>query len=440
VLPDGRQILARLPRAPEYQVAYSGGVDSHVLLFILAGVREQLPGELVAVHVNHGIQQASGDWEVHCRAICEQLGVRFRCIQVQGRAGRGESPEAVARAARYRGLAQSLPADAVLLTAQHRDDQAETLLLQLFRGAGVRGLASMPEQMPFGQGQLLRPFLFSSRKEIVACARQHRLCWVVDPANRDLRYDRNFVRHQLLPQLQQRWPAVAHTLSRAAAHQADQVELAAVVAEMDYAHCRGRAGHGLQVDQVRLLSVARQRNLLRFWIEHNGLSLPSRVVIERILEELLESDGVSSPLVHWPDAEVRRYRNCLYAMAPPPAHVVEQIFCWAPEFPLSLENAGGELTASREQGAGLVLPDVGQITIRFRQGGEQLQPAGRQHHHRLKKLLQEWGVPPWERNRIPLVYVGDTLVAVAGLCVTEGFHAGADETGWLLRWSRRSAW
>ncbi len=438
---DSGRILKKLPRSNEYRVAYSGGIDSHVLLFLLARIRDQLPGELIAVYVDHGIQQQSGDWEIHCRATCAELGVRFQSIRVEGRSRRGESPEAAARAARYRGLAAGLPRDAILLTAQHRDDQAETLLLQLFRGAGVRGLASMPEQMPFGQGRLVRPLLSSSRQEIVACARQHRLHWVEDPSNTELHYDRNFVRRQLLPQLLERWPSIAVTLSRAASHQADQLELAAVVATQDHQLCLDRHPLRLKLDQTRLLSAARQRNLLRFWIEHNGYPLPSSAVVERILQETLHCRSDASPLVHWPGAEIRRYRNSLYLMAPLPSHDAAQIIPWKPDAALQLKHAGGELTSSGKPGEGLIVEaSAAELSIRFRQGGERLQPAGRGQRHALKKLLQEWQVPPWERSRIPLIYIGGTLVAVAGLCIADGFLAAADETGRVLHWSRCTTW
>jgi tRNA(Ile)-lysidine synthase len=219
------------------------------------------------------------------------------------------------------------------------------------------------------------------------------------------------------------------------------MELARVVAEQDYQRCRHQQSCWLRVDEVSMLTVARQRNLLRFWIEDNGLPLPSTVVVERILREALYSSSAAGPLVHWPGGEIRRYRNRLYAMSPLPVQSTEQVFCWQPELPLQLEQAGGELTATRQRGGGLVLPDNrAAATIRFRRGGERLQPAGRGHHHSLKKLLQEWGVPPWERNRIPLVYVDDTLVAVAGFCVAENFRAAAEETGWMLHWSRCAAW
>ena len=430
-------LLKKLPRAPQYWVAFSGGVDSHVLLQLLAEARRQLPGSLAAVHVNHQIQQQSGDWEIHCRSVCEELRVPLHLLRVQGKARAGESPEAAARTARYRALADWLPTDAVLTTAQHRDDQAETLLLQLFRGAGPRGLAAMPENSVLGRGRLLRPFLETSRQAIVSYARAHRLRWIEDPSNTDTRYDRNLLRQRIMPELQQHWPGLSKVLARAAGHQADQVELAQALAALDYPACRRSEPACLSVSALRGLPPARQRNLLRYWLEQAGLPLPSRVLLERIRAEMLSGRQDTSPLVHWPGAEVRRFRDGLYSMTPLPPHDPASCYRWNFHAPLSLDQAGGILSATAVTGGGLrVAGRAGAMDIRFRQGGETLQPAGRRHHHRLKKLFQEWGVPDWERDRVPLVYSNGALIAVVGFCVCEGYQASAEQTGLDLQWSR----
>ena len=430
-------LLQKLPRAPQYWVAFSGGVDSHTLLQLLAEARRQLPGSLAAVHVNHQIQQQSGDWEIHCRSVCEELRIPFHLLRVQGKARAGESPEAAARTARYRALAEWLPTNAVLTTGQHQDDQAETLLLQLFRGAGPRGLAAMPENSALGRGRLLRPFLEISRKAILSYAREHRLRWVEDPSNTDTRYERNLLRQRIMPELQQHWPGLGKVLARAAGHQADQIELAQTLAALDYrACCRSESGC-LSVSALLCLSPARQRNLLRYWLEQAGLPLPSRVLLERIRAEMLSGRQDASPLVHWPGAEVRRYRDGLYSMTPLPPHDPARRYRWDFREPLSLDQAGGILSATAVTGGGLRVDDgAGTMDIRFRQGGEALQPAGRHYHHRLKKLFQEWGAPDWERDRVPLVYSNDALIAVAGFCVCEGFQATAEQAGLDLQWSR----
>ena len=433
------RILKKLPRAPRYWVAFSGGVDSHVLLQLLCEGRSQLPGAVAAVHVNHQIQPQAGDWEVHCRLVCEQLGVPFHRLRVQGRARAGESPEAAARTARYRALAEWLPSDEVLVTAQHLDDQAETLLLQLFRGAGPRGLAAMPENCALGRGRLLRPFLDITRKTIVSYARAHRLHWIEDPSNTDTRYDRNLLRQRIMPELQQHWPGLSKVLARAAGLQADQLELANALGVLDYAVCSRPDSTCLSISALRGLSPARQRNLLRYWLERAGLPLPSRVLLERIRAEMLAGRADASPLIHWPGAEVRRYRDDLYSMAPLPLQDPSSCYRWDCRAPLKLEQAGGMLTANRVMGHGLRAADcTGDMEVRFRQGGETLQPTGRRHRHRLKKLFQEWGVPDWERDRVPLIYGSGSLLAVAGCCVCEGFQATADETGLELHWSRMS--
>jgi len=430
-------ILTILPPAPQYWVAFSGGVDSHVLLQLLAEAGRQLPGSLAAVHVNHQIQQQSGDWEIHCRAVCEELRVPFHLLRVQGKARAGESPEAAARTARYRALADWLPTDAVLTTAQHRDDQAETLLLQLFRGAGPRGLAAMPENCALGRGRLLRPLLESSRRAIVSYARERRLRWIEDPSNSDTRYDRNLLRQRIMPELQQHWQGLSRVLARAASHQADQVELAHALAALDYRACRRSDCACLSVSALQGLTPARQRNLLRYWIEQAGLPLPSRALLERIRAEMLPGREDASPLVHWPGADVRRFRDGLYSMTPLPSHDPARRYRWDFREPLRLGQADGVLSATTVTGRGLHFSErTGAMDICFRQGGETLQPAGRRHHHRLKKLFQEWGVPDWERDRVPLLYSNGALIAVAGFCVCEGFQATAEQAGLDLQWSR----
>ncbi|HHH43178.1 MAG TPA: tRNA lysidine(34) synthetase TilS [Gammaproteobacteria bacterium] len=428
--------MQQLPAAPHYHVAFSGGVDSHTLLHLLAGQRDALSGALSAVHVNHRIQQQAGDWETHCRSVCEDLGIPCQILRVDGKARRGESPEAAARTARYRALADWLPAGAVLLSAQHRDDQAETLLLQLLRGAGPRGLAAMPATMPLGAGRLVRPLLELSRADILDYARRHRLQWVEDPSNADTGYDRNLLRHRVMPELQRHWPGLSKVLARAAKHQADQLELANALAAQDSRTC-DCTGASLSLTGLGKLSAARQRNLVRYRVAELGLPLPSQVVLERVVEEVAGSRRDARPCVRWPGVEVRRFRDRLFIMAPLPVLDPVEHYPWDLQAPLALEQAGGVLRASPVAGSGLRLP-AGQerVQVRFRQGGEVLRPAGRAHHHRLKKLLQEWRVPDWERGRVPLLYLGDELIAVAGLCVCEGFRSGASEPGLALSWSR----
>ena len=430
-------VVPALPDAASYVVAYSGGVDSHVLLHLLAERREALRAPLMAVHVDHGIQSQSGEWKQHCASVCQQLDVPFHALQANGVAAPGESPEAAARSARYRVLEAWLPEAAALLTGQHREDQAETLLLQLFRGAGPRGLSAMPASMPLGRGRLLRPLLDISRADILARAQEHALEWVEDPSNVDTRYDRNLLRHVLLPQLQARWPGLTGVLARAAQLQSEQAGLADELAAIDFAGCCSVDGERLLQAGLMALSPARQSNLLRYWIHRQGFVMPSQAVMARIREEMLFSREDARPVVHWDNAEMRRYRGELYLMQALPAHDTGQCFHWNLKENLRLDTAGGILSATPATGEGLHLPDAHKcVDVRFRSGGESLRLPGASHHRTLKNLLQEQGVPDWERERLPLLYVGDTLAAIPGLAVCEGFQARPGESGFSLDWSR----
>ena len=428
-------LLSRLPAAPHYCIAYSGGVDSHVLLHFLASRSDRLQAVLTAIHVDHRIQPQSGDWAAHCRTVCAQLGVPFDVLHVDGGPTAGESPEAAARRVRYRALADWLPTDAVLLTAQHREDQAETLMLQLFRGAGPRGLAAMPLVAPFGAGRLARPLLETSRGDILAYARAQRLRWVEDPSNADTRYDRNLLRHQLMPLVRQRWPGIDRVLARAAALQADQTELAAALAQIDLDRCgTGDQSDRLSVACLAMLSDARQRNLLRYWIETNGLPVPSRAVLQQVLDSVVPARSDANPRLQWPGAELRRYRDRLYIMPPlPPADTGLRIR-WNINETLALPQ--GTLAARATTGGGMRAAADMRLDVGFRRGGEMLRPAGRREHHALKKLFQEWQVPVWERAFVPLVFSGGELIAVAGFCVCEDFQAAPGERGYEVYWNR----
>ncbi|MFV1972330.1 MAG: tRNA lysidine(34) synthetase TilS [Thiohalobacterales bacterium] len=436
--PDSlKQHLHSLPAVPHYWVAYSGGLDSHALLHAIAALRDTLPGDLGAVHVNHGLQAVAADWAAHCETVCRQLEVPLVGLTVDARPGAGDSPEAAARTARYAALECWLPAGHGLLTAQHRDDQAETLLLQLLRGSGVKGLAAMPAVAELGAGLLLRPLLDVSRRDLRAYAGQQRLHWVEDPSNMDTGLDRNYLRQHIVPELRQRWPAVAQTLARSAQHCAEAVRILEQVAAADVAELAGPAGDTLALDGLQALTPERRRNALRFWLQQRCGALPSTAVLSRILHDIPESRPDASPCVRWGGVEVRRYRNRLYLLRQAPVRDPDRRLAWSLSDSLELPAAGGTLHASRALGQGLRAAAIsGPVEVAFRQGGERCRPAGRHQHHSLKKLFQECGVPPWERPGIPLIYVNNELAAVAGFWVCEPFCAAPGEPGFAIEWNR----
>lgn len=429
------QQLRQYPDTSCYQVAFSGGLDSHALLHALCTVRAVLDAEIGAVHVNHGLQQDAGHWESHCRQVCAGLKVPYVSLTVDGMARRGESPEAAARSARYMALADWLPAEHCLLTAQHQDDQAETLLLQLLRGSGVNGLAAMPVMTILGAGRHQRPLLAVSREALQQYADAHMLSWIEDPSNADTAINRNYLRQQVLPVLRERWPAVASSLSRSAAHCADAAHLLADLAEQDLCALSSRED-SLSLAGLAVLPCARQSNVLRHWIKQLSGRTPSTAVLARILHDMHGSRRDSGPCVCWGDFEIRRYREQLFLLRQTESGDQSAALDWILARPLALPGAGGVLTATPETGCGIrvaAVPD-GRVRVAWRQGGECCMPAGRDHHHSLKKLFQERGVPPWERSRIPLIYIQDRLAAVAGLWVCEPFQAGPAESGFMINW------
>jgi tRNA(Ile)-lysidine synthase len=340
----------------------------------------------------------------------------------------------VARQVRYDALRALLGAEELLLTAHHQQDQAETLLVQMFRGAGPRGLAAMPRCSRFGPGWIARPLLEVTTSTLEAYASAARLDWVEDPSNRETRYERNFVRHAVLPNLRERWPNITKTLTRVAAHQAQASALADVVAATDLASIRGVDAKALCCSALTSLSRARQYNALRAWLREQRLSVPAQAHLTQIVTTVIAAGSDRTPVVKWPGSQVRRYRGSLYCM--PDAGCAEQPpqgRRWHLPEPLTFPH--GRLEASAAQGFGLRRSLMESVEVAFRRGGERCRPVGRQHSQSLKKLFQERGVPPWERNRIPLVYVDGQLAAVAGLWLCHPFAAQAGDPGWVLQWT-----
>lgn len=417
-------------------VALSGGVDSVVLLHAMRALRDSgLVRSLRAVHADHGLQAASSGWASHCRSLCARADVSFEVVELGLVAQPGASVEAHARDARYAAFARLLRAGEWLLTAHHRDDQLETVLIQLLRGAGAAGLAAMPARAPLGAGWHARPLLGIDRAEIAAYAAEHALAFLHDPMNESPRLDRGWLRRELLPRLRSRWPAAAATVARSACHLAQATRL---LAELAAADAQGiREGSRLSVAGLVRLSRDRQANLLRWWIHERGLRPPPAARLEAVLDELLTARADAQPLVRWPEGELRRYRGRLYAMRPLPAIPSAAMPSPVGGLRLPLGAGCGEFTllpgAAGTIRAALPVP----LEIRFRRGGESLRPALARPRKRLKDLCQEAGIVPWMRGRLPLVYAGDRLVAVADLWVEAEFQAVPGTPGLAPGWVGR---
>ncbi len=404
--------------SPELVVAYSGGLDSHMLLAVAALWVSQKPSaSLRAVYIDHGLQKESLLWSKHCAKVCTDLGVPFQSISVAINKTAGLSPEDAARNARYLALSHCLASGGYLLTAHHADDQAETLLLQLLRGAGVRGLSSMPERRALGKGFQLRPFLSVARETLLKCATALKLEWVEDPSNRENRFDRNLLRNTVLPLLQERWPAVATSISRSASHCAESALLNRQLALADL-------GGLVEVPVLPLetllgLTLSRRKNAIRVWVEQHGFQPPSTAQLERINSNLVLASAESAGEVSFGAAQIRRYATDLYlANRQDFADVQPFWYEWKDiEIPLYIPETGQTLEA-----IDLELPWLESnhaLQVRSRQGGERIRLNGHKQSKSVKALLQQNGVPPWERNRLPFLYLGDYLIGVIGI----GFSA-----------------
>lgn len=407
--------LKHLPCNGRWLVGFSGGADSYALLHALAAV-EGLGREVLAVHVHHALQPQAEEWASQCAGMAQALGVQFEVLRVDVRETSAQGVEAAAREARYAALERRVKPGDVLLTAHHRDDQAETLLLQLLRGAGPAGLAGMPRLAPFGAGWHARPLLEQTRESLQEYLRLRDLEWIEDPSNRALNAARNYLRHRIMPELHARWPAAGRTLARAARHQAETLELTTALGRSDIEEASGAEPGTLSVAALRILSRARLHNALRVWLADKDLPLPNVARLEQVRRRVLEAAEDAQPHLRWSGGELRRYRDALYAMTPLPPHDPAQVIAWDRfDKPLDIPSLGRELSVAEVRSDLDALRCAGEpVSIRFRRGGERCRVRGKAHSRALKTLLQEAGVPPWERDRIPLLYVGDQLREVIG--------------------------
>ena len=303
------------PTTQQLWITYSGGVDSHVLLHAIAQLHSQLsPIQLRAVHIHHGLNEQADDWATHCFKVCQQLNVPCDVLKVKIIKQTRQSLEALARQARYNAIKKIINDGDVALTAQHADDQAETLLLQLLRGAGAAGLSAMPQLASLGRGWLMRPLLNFTQADLLNYAEYHQLKWIEDSSNQNIHFDRNFLRHQVIPVLKNRWESMTPVLNRVAQHQAETTILLMELAQQDYVSCRGIQASQLHLPTLQLLSIARQRNLIRFWIKQSNLPTPTTVQLEHILVNVIAAQNDRQPVVKWQGGEVRRYQDHLYVL------------------------------------------------------------------------------------------------------------------------------
>jgi tRNA(Ile)-lysidine synthase len=416
-----------------YWIAYSGGLDSHVLLHVCAKLRLQYPIAFKVAYVNHGLSPNANVWAKHCEAVCSTLAMDFIVKDIKVVANSGDSLEALARELRYKAFSECFSANDVLLTAHHLDDQAETVLLQLMRGAGPKGIAAMPSIKLFDKGFHARPFLHIPRKDFESYAQHHGLQWIEDESNQNMDFNRNYMRHVILPMIKKRWPSAADTLSRVARHCAETQGVVDVVMD-DYLKS-SKTGSGIAISTLLTLSPIIQRHVLRLWFSSLRFPIPSVVKMQQIQRALYAAED-KSPHIMWGHVELRRYQDVLYAMKRLLVHDQTKHYPWDFTQPLILPNVG-VLQATLTQGQGLKT-EIEHVTVKYRQGGEFCRLPGRDFHHDLKKLFQQWNIPPWERSRIPLLFIGEKLIAVVGYYIDAEYTARQGEQGRAIALSSRS--
>jgi tRNA(Ile)-lysidine synthase len=419
-------------------VALSGGPDSTALLGAAAEMQRGFRGfrglPLRAVHVDHGLQPSAAEFRKACQALCDRLKVPLNIVAVAVN-GAGESLEAAARTARYAALAAQLEPGECLLTAHHRRDQAETLLLQALRGAGVKGMAAMPLCKVLGLGWHVRPTLEIAREDLLRFSAGLEQSQSTDPMNEDVRFDRAYLRKAVWPLIEKRWPGVEITLPRTALHMAEAQQLLDMAAAADVA--RLRDGEALSVQGLRALPPLKRVNAVRLWLREAGVEAPSTARLEEALRQVLEAHPDHNPAIVWGEKALRRYRQRMFVTdADPPRLTDTQRWAAAPGSSLELSQQLGTLSWILQAGGLDQARLPAAVTVRRREGGEALKPARLARTQTVQHLCQTWGVLPWMRDALPLVFAGDALIAVGDLWMDADWCAAADAPGLSIAWNK----
>lgn len=437
-------------------IAYSGGVDSQVLLHALAKLKhaKKILNKVTVCHVNHGLSVNASKWQAFAKQECQRLNLTFVACQVNLQLQAQQSLEALAREARYQALHSLDHEQSIILTGHHRDDQAETFILALKRGAGLKGLSAMACETKRDKDIIMRPLLDISRAEIVSWANQQRLDWIEDESNSDTRFDRNFIRQTIMPLLSDRWPSIAQSITRSSSHCLEGQQLLNELAEQDLVKSQ-LSEQCLSVDELSKLSLARFNNLVRFFIAKHNHLMPSTEQLAQVRTQLL-AKGDKNPAVKVANNYLRRYKDALYLTAnfSDITHWHTEVDCCYEEKKfnsskcIKLPDGLGKLTFANEQFTKLsnlnssasyriILPSTLQkVTVRFSHTNPTCLPDYRNHSRSLKKVLQELNIPPWQRKRIPFIYYDDVLVAAIGHFVCQAYLASEHEPSFIVTWKK----
>lgn len=414
-------------------IALSGGIDSSALLHIIFSNKDLLPEDtsITAIYIDHDLQSDSSKWGEHCRKYCDSLGIGFESIRVKVDYSGKESLELAAREARYDIFKDKVSDGGVILMGHHQDDNIETFFHRIVRGSGVKGLSSIPVFRELGNGYIYRPILDCSRESLKRYIESNNISIIEDPSNNSSDFDRNFIRNEVITLLKKRWRSLNNTVSRTISHCNEASDLLNELAFEDYQKCK--YDDGLSLEEMEGFSFPRKKNLIRYWIDLNGLIQPSTIALENGLDSILNAANDRAPEIHWDYAKIQRFKGVIYIEKP--LATSGSIIEWDLKEDLTLDGIG-TLTSTKIDSENknqfpyaldLSKVEGKKITIRFRQGGEKCRPCGRGNTHSLKKLFQEFEVPPWKRDKIPLLYVGDEIAIVIGYCHCEPYCERVDQ-------------
>ncbi|WP_045453773.1 tRNA lysidine(34) synthetase TilS [Vibrio campbellii] len=421
-------------------LAFSGGVDSRLLLELLSRYQQAYSVDnqstdshsfkCHAVYVHHGLSSNADEWADKCLVWAEQAGITYSVERVSLDTNSGESIELLAREARYQALAKHIQSGDLLLTGQHADDQVETFLLALKRGSGPKGLSSMAESMPFAGGTLVRPLLAIKREQIEAVAKEQGLDWVEDESNQDTRYDRNFLRHRIVPELSERWPSIHQAVQRSASLCAQQEELLDELLSAVFERAL-QSDLSLSIEELATHSELARARLVRMWLAKLNVNMPTQVQLNLIWNEVGLAQQDANPKLQLKQGEVRRFQNRLYWVTE-----TVDVTTWQSNIQtdtvLVLPERLGELTLStRSEQATIAMPPHPELLrVTFNPEGLSAHPTTRSHSRKLKKLFQEYNVPSWLRRQIPILMYQDKVVAVGNLFVDQAFSGQDCELIW----------
>ncbi len=412
-------------------LALSGGLDSSVLLHLLVAIRHTTAFELHAMHVHHGLSAYADEWADFCSEQCRRLNVSLNIVRVSVDKSSKLGIEGEARRLRYQALTDYKIIDAqpnFIVTAHHQDDQAETLLLQLFRGAGVRGLSSMAAADE--ARRLLRPLLSVPRQALLDYAQQYKLSWCDDESNADTQFERNFVRHEVMPNLEKRYQSIASVLARTASHLAEANHLLEMLAAQDAQDAI--ADNSLCIVALRAMDLARAKNLVRWWFTQNKLTMPSAEHLAQMVDQLLHAKVDANINIKLQYLSLKRFQQRAYLYQEQPVEAFDIV--WNGE-PILMLPHGGRLLFKQVKGSGLALKQgMSKLRITLRDGAERFKPCALRPTRTLKYLFQEAGIAPWIRERTPLIYWHDTLAFVPNIGIAYELKATENEPGLEILW------